>query len=162
MAYEIDVIIKDDRWTKKFKHIEDHIRTVIETVLVNYIPALTEHVEISCVLDTNEGIRILNKKYRGKDKPTNVLSFPQTTPLELAEKVAYLCLGDIVVAYETIVQESEEQKKTCEHHLTHMLVHSCLHLLHYDHEDQDEAEEMEKLEVEILEKMSIKNPYETL
>lgn len=107
-------------------------------------------LEISIVLTNDEEIQTLNREYRGQDKPTNVLSFPQDVPI---------LLGDIVVAYETLARETNEQNKSFKDHFTHMLVHGCLHLLGYDHIQEAEAENMETLEITILSSLGIKNPY---
>ena len=115
------------------------------------VKACISEGEISIVLADNNFIQNLNHVYRGKDKPTNVLSFPQDEPG---------LLGDVILAYETIEKEANEQEKSFEDHLTHLIVHGTLHLLGHDHEDDKEAKEMEALEIEILEKLGIKNPYE--
>ncbi len=105
--------------------------------------------EVSVVLADDTFVQNLNREYRNKDKPTNVLSFPQDAPM----------LGDIVLAYETIAHEASDQDKAFSDHLSHLLVHGTLHLLGYDHETDEEAEEMEGLEIEILGEMGVKNPY---
>ena len=106
--------------------------------------------EASVVLGSDPFVQELNRDYRGKDKPTNVLSFPQDLPL----------LGDLVFAYETVKRESDEQQKSFDEHLLHLCVHGTLHLLGYDHIGDAEAEEMEALEIKILATMGVKNPYE--
>lgn len=108
--------------------------------------------EVSVVLTDDAHIQILNRDYRGKDKPTNVLSFPQEERS---------MLGDIILSIDTLKKESDEQGKPLLAHVSHMLVHGCLHLLGYDHESEDEAQEMEALEIRILDGLGIKNPYET-
>lgn len=108
--------------------------------------------EISIVLESDENIQVLNRDYRGKDKPTNVLSFPQDEEM---------LLGDIVLAYETIEREAREAKISFRDHFIHLVVHGFLHLIGYDHETDEEAEEMEQLEIDILESMGVKNPYQT-
>lgn len=118
-----------------------------------------------CLLLTNDNkLKELNKKFRDKDRPTNVLSFPDidyndTIALEKVIQEDYLYLGDIAFAYETIMEESQLQNKTFLNHFTHLLVHSLLHLLGYDHIKQKDAEIMEKVEVDILKQFGIKNPY---
>ena len=102
----------------------------------------------------------LNADYRGKDKPTNVLSFPSDVPEHMAEMIGYLPLGDLVVCWPVVQAEAAEQQKAVLDHLCHLTVHGVLHLLGYDHETSDaDAEEMEALEVEILEKLAVGNPY---
>lgn len=144
MTYEIDIAVNDGHW-------KDDISTIVEDVIARVLEHMKlANAEVSVVLSNDEFVQELNRDYRGKDKPTNVLSFPNEPPM----------LGDIVLAIETIENEAISQKKTFEDHLTHLLVHGCLHLLGHDHIEDDEAEEMESLEIEILEQMGIKNPYE--
>ncbi|QMV13727.1 rRNA maturation RNase YbeY [Vibrio spartinae] len=99
----------------------------------------------------------LNSQYRGKDKPTNVLSFP----FELPPGVTLDLLGDLVICREVVEQESDEQHKPLPAHWAHMVVHGSLHLLGYDHIDDDEAVEMESLETEIMLKLGYQDPYLT-
>ncbi len=156
---EIDIDIKDDKWTKKYPDIDEQTRFIIAHI-TNLLIETIPHIEISIVLANDSFIQELNKKHRNKDAPTNVLSFPQTDAETLVAPAPFLGLGDIVFAYETIAKEAAEQNKKVKNHFTHMLVHGCLHLLHYDHETNDEAQEMEELEIDILEMLNIKNPYE--
>lgn len=101
--------------------------------------------------------RRLNRTWRGKDKPTNVLSFPagplETAIPELPE------LGDLAICAPIVAREAREQGKPALFHWAHMIVHGVLHLLGYDHEDERDAERMEALEVRILARMGIDNPY---
>lgn len=108
---------------------------------------------LAVVLTDDAEIRELNREFRDKDAPTNVLSFEQ----ELNDDE----WGDIIMAHETIAREANEQGKSFANHLTHLLVHGILHLLGYDHMNDTEAEEMESLEIEILAKLGIDNPYQT-
>lgn len=119
------------------------------------------HAEISLVFADDSFIRELNRTYRDKDKPTNVLSFPQYEPGEVLKDAPFMALGDIVLALETIEREAVEQEKPFEDHLLHLFVHGLLHLLGHDHEEDGEAEIMENLEIRILEGIGIKNPYES-
>lgn len=98
----------------------------------------------------------LNHDYRGKDKPTNVLSFPFDAPPGIEIKL----LGDLVVCAEVVKQEALQQHKNHMHHWAHMIVHGTLHLLGYDHVEDDEAEYMEALEIIILNKLAIDDPYQ--
>ena len=109
----------------------------------------------------------MNSQFRDKNKATNVLSFPSMDE-NLIRKVGikkaigpspYLLLGDIIIAYETLQKESLAQKKKFRDHLTHLILHSILHLIGFDHEDKKMAEEMENLEIRILKKIGIANPY---
>lgn len=98
----------------------------------------------------------LNKQYRHKDKPTNVLSFP----FEVPEGIELNLLGDLVICAQVVEQEAKAQNKALFNHWSHMVIHGCLHLLGYDHINDNDAHEMEALEVKILAKLSISNPYE--
>lgn len=97
----------------------------------------------------------LNLEYRGKDKPTNVLSFP----FEVPEGIELPLLGDLVICRQVVELEAQEQQKPLSHHWAHMVIHGILHLRGYDHINEDEAEEMEALETKILESLSIPDPY---
>jgi probable rRNA maturation factor len=111
----------------------------------------------ACVaLSDDATVRGLNARFRGKDKPTNVLSFPA---LERFGEASPPSLGDIVLAQETIEREAAEQGVAAAHHLQHLVVHGLLHLLGFDHETEDEAQEMEGIEIEVLATLGIPNPY---
>ncbi|MFZ7172476.1 rRNA maturation RNase YbeY [Avibacterium volantium] len=97
----------------------------------------------------------LNATYRGKDYPTNVLSFP----FECPEEVELPLLGDLVVCRQVVEREAQEQGKPLMAHWAHMVVHGCLHLLGYDHIEDAEAEEMESLETEIMQDLGFADPY---
>jgi probable rRNA maturation factor len=101
----------------------------------------------------------LNHQYRGKNKPTNVLSFPFEIPEHLPEGVEIELLGDLIICAPVVEREAQEQNKALLAHWAHMTLHGCLHLLGYDHIEDKEAEEMESLEIEILQKMGFPNPY---
>jgi probable rRNA maturation factor len=98
----------------------------------------------------------LNHHYRGKDKPTNVLSFPFEAPPGVPSDH----LGDLVICAEVVSREAEEQNKALDAHWAHMVVHGVLHLMGYDHQNDDSAEEMERLEIEILGQMGFPDPYQ--
>lgn len=103
----------------------------------------------------------LNHDYRGKDYPTNVLSFEFENPpglADLGEELPYL--GDLIICASVVEQEAAEQKKSLEAHWAHMIVHGTLHLQGYDHIEDGEAEEMEALEIEIMQGLGYANPYE--
>ncbi|MFZ7164900.1 rRNA maturation RNase YbeY [Avibacterium avium] len=106
------------------------------------------------VVDEAE-IQSLNATYRGKDYPTNVLSFP----FECPEEVELPLLGDLVICRQVVEREAQEQGKPLMAHWAHMVVHGCLHLLGYDHIEDDEAEEMESLETEIMQDLGFADPY---
>ncbi len=115
------------------------------------------HSELSILFTDDAHIRALNAEWRGKDKATNVLSFP-AFPVAPGDALSPM-LGDIVLAAETVRAESVLESKSFDHHLTHLVVHGLLHLLGYDHETDDDAEEMEALERRILARLAIADPY---
>ncbi|HET6619807.1 MAG TPA: rRNA maturation RNase YbeY [Dongiaceae bacterium] len=115
--------------------------------------------EISFVLTDDKRMRALNRMYRGKDKPTNVLSFAALDGARPKPGMPWL-LGDVVLASGVIAREAKAQRKAIRHHLSHLAVHGVLHLLGYDHECDRDAEAMEALEIAALSAMGIANPYE--
>lgn len=110
------------------------------------------------VVDEAES-RQLNAEYRGKDKPTNVLSFPFEMPEGLPEGALPPVLGDLVICAAVVAREAREQGKSPEAHWAHMVTHGVLHLLGYDHQETREAELMEALEIEILAGLGYADPY---
>lgn len=119
-------------------------------------PALSEQTELAIRIVNIEEIQSLNAKWRQKDRPTNVLSFPY----EPLPGVDLPLLGDIVLCAEVANQEAHEQNKEREHHWAHLIVHSVLHLRGYDHIKESEAEHMEHLERQLLAAHGLANPYE--
>ncbi|HEX6118310.1 MAG TPA: rRNA maturation RNase YbeY [Dongiaceae bacterium] len=115
--------------------------------------------EISFVLAGDKRMRALNRAWRGKDKPTNVLSFAALDADSPGPGMPWL-LGDVVLASGMIAREAKAQRKSVRHHLSHLAVHGVLHLLGYDHERDRDAETMEALEIAALAAMGIANPYE--
>ncbi len=118
-----------------------------------------QELEFSIVIETDSFVQNLNQQYRNKNKTTNVLSFANYNFLKQKEELAELELGDIIFSYQTLEQESQEQKKTIKNHFLHLLTHSILHLIGYNHIEQTEQEIMENLEIGILEKLNISDPY---
>lgn len=120
-------------------------------------------VDVSVVLADDDSIRTLNRTYRGKDAPTNVLSFPllcAETDAPIPPDAQELCLGDLVLALETLQRECIEFDKPFEAHFVHLVVHGTLHLLGYDHEENAQcAINMKKKEVAILSGLGYRNPY---
>jgi probable rRNA maturation factor len=113
--------------------------------------------ELSLVFANDAMIQSLNAQWRGKDQPTNVLSFP-AFPLKPGAKLPPM-LGDIVLARETVAREALAEAKPFENHVTHLLLHGFLHLLGYDHESEADALVMETIETRILASLAIPDPY---
>lgn len=136
-----------------------YLKKVVETSLRHIATQSNCEIGIACV--DNAESHQLNLEYRGKDKPTNVLSFPSDIPDEMAAILESFPVGDLVICIPVVLQEAIDQQKTPIEHFTHMLVHGTLHLMGYDHEtSEQDAEEMEALEIEILKKLGFDNPYQ--
>jgi len=127
----------------------------VRAALVQSRARVTGATELSIVLTDDAEQRVLNRDWRGIDKPTNVLSFPQIEPFGSVSGL----VGDIILARETLLREAGEQGVSFEDHFTHLVVHGFLHLLGYDHIDDDEALAMEGLETQILASLGVADPY---
>lgn len=121
-------------------------------------PSLDD-VEMTVRIVDEAESQTLNRTYRGKDYPTNVLSFPFEAPVEVGMEVELPLLGDLVICRQIVEREAAEQQKPLSAHWAHMVVHGSLHLLGYDHIDDNEAEEMESLETEIMHALGFDDPY---
>jgi probable rRNA maturation factor len=125
----------------------------LNSVLTRY----NKDVELTIrIVESNESQQ-LNSTYRGKDQPTNVLSFV----FEVPQGITLNLLGDLVICAEIVEQEAKQQKKTLNAHWAHMVIHGCLHLLGYDHINDDEATTMEALETTILAELGYADPYQS-
>jgi probable rRNA maturation factor len=140
---------------------EAEIRRAADAALDAAFPPGDAPAELSIVLADDPMVQTLNREYRGKDKPTNVLSFAfaDDDGEPVGDPEAPVLLGDIVLSFDTLTREADEQGKPFAHHLSHLVVHGVLHLLGYDHIDDAEADEMEALETAILARLSIPDPY---
>jgi probable rRNA maturation factor len=154
---DITIILETERWAEKLPNFEPLIKTVVHETLItigDHRPSL----EVSIVLADDEFLQLHNKQFRGKDHPTNVLSFPADRGIHFVDDVENL--GDILISLSTLEREVSEQNKSFEDHFKHMLVHGILHLIDYDHQTDEEATKMEALEVTILQALGVANPYE--
>lgn len=115
----------------------------------------SDEVEMTVRIVDEAESHALNLNYRGKDRPTNVLSFP----FECPDEVELPLLGDLVICRQVVEREAQEQDKSLMAHWAHMVVHGSLHLLGYDHIEDDEAEEMESLETQIMTELGFADPY---
>jgi probable rRNA maturation factor len=131
-------------------------KTVCDAVAAAAAALSTADSEVSIVLTDDSAMAVLNRDWRGIDKATNVLSFP-AAGRQGSESVRFL--GDIVIAYETLVRECGDEDRKFLHHLAHLTVHGFLHLVGYDHETDTQAEEMEGLESKIMTRMGMPDPY---
>lgn len=158
----VDLAIEHAPWTGALPDVEALVARMAEAAVRAADCDLGDApLEISVVLADDATVQGLNRDWRGKDKPTNVLSFAALDD-DGAPQVpgAPVLLGDIVLAFQTCRAEADEQGKSFADHLAHLVVHGTLHLLGYDHEDDEsEAEEMERLETAILAGFNIADPY---
>lgn len=129
------------------------------TWLSALLPEFQEHAELTIRFVDETESQALNSQYRGKDKPTNVLSFPAEVPPYITPEMEFPLLGDLIICRQVVEQEAAEQNKTLESHWCHMIYHGTLHLLGYDHIEDEQADEMESIEIEFLQKMGFPNPY---
>ncbi|HEX2725627.1 MAG TPA: rRNA maturation RNase YbeY [Beijerinckiaceae bacterium] len=152
---ELEVIIENGEWAS-LGDADALARRAVDAALAVAANAPRDPLEISVLLSDDASVRDLNRRWRGLDKPTNVLSFPASAPpLPGGARP----LGDLVLAWETVAREAKEEGKLVADHLTHLVVHGTLHLLGYDHETEHEAETMEAREIEALARLGIANPY---
>lgn len=161
-----EVLVQNKAWKKLLPEHETLVKRAVETALksttlFNYVFS----AECSVMLADDAVIQDLNKQFRAKDKPTNVLSFPSyaLNPRALDEVATLvehpLYVGDIIISYETAAREAKEQDKDFANHVTHLAVHAALHLLGYDHKTSEDARLMEPLEIKILSGLGVNNPY---
>jgi probable rRNA maturation factor len=152
-APSIDVVIDSARWRRV-----PRAATVVRRAIGAAAPARARNAELSVILTSDRAIRTLNRRWRGRDKPTNVLSFPAPAPGK-RPRGAPRHLGDIVLAYETVAREARAEGKALDHHIAHLALHGFLHLLGYDHESHGQAEAMERRERRILARLGVPDPY---
>jgi probable rRNA maturation factor len=166
----VDLVIKYNKWLET-ENIEKKITKICQKLipLTNLWEILNHKtkIEVAILLVGSAKMKNLNLKYRGKNYSTNVLSFP-ATPEELIKNGNlknlklydnYLFLGDIICCFEAVRNEARLENKNFFDHLTHLILHSILHLIGYDHQNPSDAKLMENLEIKILQELNIKNPY---
>lgn len=141
---QIDIQVLDKHFYLRRFFLKRFCQKVIENAWNGKSDAV-----VSVVLASNDFVHSLNKKYRGKDKPTNVLSFENAYPLA----------GDIVIAYGVTRDEAKAQRKTFSAHFAHLLTHGALHLQKYDHLTEKQAQKMEQLETKLLQRLGYEDPY---
>lgn len=148
MNAALSVAIEDRRWRQRVRAPEALVRRAARAAL----DGAARTGEIRYALAGDSFLRELNRDFRGKDKPTNVLSFPDGTPG---------ALGDVALAFETCAAEARAQGKSLDAHLAHLVVHGTLHLLGWDHETIPEALAMEARERRALRRLRLADPYRT-
>jgi probable rRNA maturation factor len=160
---DIFIMIEFKAWKALDFNVKKQIEHTLHASALIVSPWL-EGAEVSVVLADDPMVKDLNAKYRGKNSPTNVLSFgdfeePLTKEKFARHLIKPLLLGDIVLSYETLERESIDQTKSFRDHMSHLLVHGFLHLLGYDHQNEKDAARMEAIEIKILSSIGIENPY---
>jgi len=154
----VEILVESARWKTRggvrplLRRAIAEAATALSTMALSTKALSTRPLELAIVLTHDSAIRKLNRTWRGKDEPTNVLAFP-------AQEQASGSLGDVVIAYETLAREAKAEGKPFSHHLAHLAVHGFLHLCGYDHETDRQAAAMERLEVAILARLRIPDPY---
>jgi probable rRNA maturation factor len=162
MEVTIDINMLSPKWDGVIPDMDTLVNGAVVAALraADLPPELYgRDLEISVALHDDNAVRVLNREYRGKDKPTNVLSFATLDGDEPVPPEGPVHIGDIVLAFETLQREAAEMDKSILVHFTHLLVHGTLHLLGYDHMEESEANAMESLEISILGGLGIENPY---
>ena len=162
----LDIILDaDPEWDSNTRWDELALSAATAAIAESAFPQLADGprcVEISLRLAGDDEVRLLNAQWRGKDKPTNVLSFPMAEGAELSAATAdgpELMLGDIILAHGVCGREAAEKDVPIERHAAHLMVHGTLHLLGYDHADDSQAADMEAREVRALARLGISDPY---
>lgn len=152
LPLNIEISRNTEGWPE---HLDARAEQALHEALKQSKARVTGASEVSIVLTNDAEQQVLNRDWRGIDKSTNVLSFPQIEPFGAVSGL----LGDIILARETLEKEASDQGLTFDDHFTHLVVHGFLHLLGYDHMDEDEALAMEGLETQILASLGVADPY---
>jgi probable rRNA maturation factor len=153
-----DVSVEDDRWLS-IDGFSDKIQSFTADTLTAAGLEPGSHA-LAIALMSDAEVHALNKAFRAKDAPTNVLSFPSAPAIRKHKSgSAPVFLGDVALAYETVVREAQEQDKPVFNHAAHLVVHGVLHLAGFDHETGADAERMEAAERQILARLGIPDPY---
>ncbi|MCB1883835.1 MAG: rRNA maturation RNase YbeY [Geminicoccaceae bacterium] len=155
----IEVAVEAPGWALAVTDPEGACRRAAEAALALLPETLRARAEIAVLLADDARVRDLNRDWRGKDAPTNVLSFPNLDGLDDLPGAVPVVLGDVVLALETVCREAGEQGKPAAAHLSHLVVHGVLHLLGHDHAGDDEAEAMEALERRLVGGLGYPDPY---
>ena len=158
-AVRLEVVVRSALWKRR----RTAQSVVKKAVLAAAKAASTAPAELAIVLSNDSTIQALNRDWRGKNAPTNVLSFPAAPDLSVRSRGKSRqpspYIGDIVIAYQTTVREAVAEGKPFDHHLAHLAIHGFLHLLGYDHENDSDAKKMESLERRILGRLAVPDPY---
>lgn len=169
MNNALNITVDDDAWNSCGFDVFQTAQTVFDAVFayvgknedIGFL-TLGKNISVNLSLNNDAEIHKLNKEFRGFDKPTNVLSFANIDDEDFDNYITIspeIELGDIIIAFETLLREAAEKKISLHDHFAHLLAHGLLHLLGFDHKQDDEAEYMESFEINILKQLNINNPY---
>lgn len=168
----VDVIVDDDAWLESVDF--DAVRVVekVKDVVFDFVYEETQHevielankINVNVCLSNDEEVWRLNREFRGKDAPTNVLSFANIDDEEFWDNLSQesVDLGEIILSFETLQKEAMQKQISLYAHFVHLVVHGFLHLLGFDHVEDDDAEVMEGMEIDILGEFLIDNPYKDI
>lgn len=166
---DLDVLIEEPGWTAALPDAEALCRSAAAAAWARAAPAGAwppgTQAEACLLLASDSRVQALNRDFRGRDEPTDVLSFPAVEPDVLAAAGAEApppLLGDIIIALQTTLADAARDGKPAADHLRHLVVHGILHLLGHDHQHDDAAAAMEALEVQILAGLGVADPYGSL
>jgi probable rRNA maturation factor len=157
----LEITFADSRW-RKIPQLEERLEKAAQKLLEHLLKHSRLPFNAAVMLTGNTVIRRLNRDFRGLDKPTNVLSFPQYDHGKLPKKgrsKSPIFIGDIAIAYQYVVVEAKNEHKILLNHVTHLVIHGLLHLLGYDHLADKEASRMERLETKIMAALGLPDPY---
>ncbi len=158
-SLQVELAIDSSDWVERLPGVEARVEQAAQAAWSAVADQIGEDASVAILLADDPTLADLNKRFRGIDKPTNVLSFePEGDFPGASDEPRHI--GDIAIAYETVAREAIDQDKTLEHHLCHMIVHGTLHLLGYDHQVTDEQRRMEALERTILTELGVPDPYD--
>jgi probable rRNA maturation factor len=159
-AVETAVVLEAGDWDAALPDAEAVVRRAVHRVLGAVADRLPPgEAELTVVLADDAVVRDLNRTWRGKDGPTNVLSFPLAEESVTTGPGFPILLGDVVLALETVAAEARNQGKPLPDHVAHLVVHGVLHLLGHTHDDDDDASVMEAIETAVLSTLGISDPY---
>ncbi len=154
LSHFIDIDLADKKWAAAIADYDAHIARAVQAACE--VLGFAHSAELSIALMSDAQVQTLNRDYRSKDKPTNVLSFPAAGP---AYDEGHI-LGDIALARETVMAEARNKGVSAADHMTHLVIHGYLHLCGYDHDTDKSAGLMEGLEIKAMARLGLPSPYE--